>query len=489
VVRTATGLVSGMYENGTYAFLGIPYADAPFGSRRLRPPAPALAWTGVRPCLLFGPTVPKNPYRSPFDRLLPEPAIPGEDCLNLNVWTPDVGSAGLPVVVWIHGGAFENGSAAVPQYCGANFARDGVVCVTVNYRLGAEGFLLLDDGVPNLGLLDQVAALQWVRDNIASFGGDPDRVTIAGESAGAMSVVALLTMPRADALFGAAIAQSGAGHHATTSTTATLIARHLAELVGVPATREAIASVPMPRLLAAQQQVVDDVRAAPDPTRWREVALNQMPFEPIIDGDVLPALPIERLATGVSAQVKVLTGSNSDENRFFLVPTGATTVISEPMLDLMAAGYGLPTAELAAYRAADPDAGPGDLFAALCTDWYFRLPALRLGEVRDSARTWMYEFTWNSQALGGRLGACHALEIPFVFDTLDTDGGDWLTGAGAPQALADEMHRAWVRFITDGDPGWPAYTTDRRSTMMFGEPSRLIDDPRPDTRTVWAERR
>jgi para-nitrobenzyl esterase len=171
------------------------------------------------------------------------------------------------------------------------------------------------------------------------------------------------------------------------------------------------------------------------------------------------------------------------------VPTGATEAISEPLLDLMAAGYGLRTADLAAYRETYQGATPGDLFAALCTDWFFRIPALRFAEERESTRSWVYEFAWPSRALGGRLGACHALEIPFVFDTLATDGAEWLTGADAPQAVADAMHRAWVRFISDGDPGWPIYTVDRRATMMFGEQSQVVDDPRPRTRLVWAGRR
>lgn len=173
--QTGQGTVSGVYAGGVHAFNGIPFAAPPFGSRRMRPPEPPPAWDGVHDCTRYGPTPPKNPYAPPFDKLLAEPAIPGEDCLNLNVWSPELGNAGLPVLVWIHGGSFTNGSGAVPQYDGTAFARDGVVCVTINYRLGAEGFGLLAGGVANTGLLDQVAALQWVHENIADFGGDPAR--------------------------------------------------------------------------------------------------------------------------------------------------------------------------------------------------------------------------------------------------------------------------------------------------------------------------
>src|SRR5829696_8437568 len=223
-VRTTSGAVRGRNRDGVHAYLGIPYAAPPFGPRRFGAPQPPQPWDDVRDATAYGPTVPKPPYVPPYDLLLPEPVIPGEDCLNLNVWTPDPGGAGLPVFVWVHGGAFVNGSGAVPVYDGAAFARDGVVCVTVNYRLGVEGFLhFADDGPANRGLLDQLAALRWVQDNIAAFGGDPARVTVGGESAGAMSIGCLLAMSSARGLFARAILQSGAGHHASSEPTATRI--------------------------------------------------------------------------------------------------------------------------------------------------------------------------------------------------------------------------------------------------------------------------
>jgi len=232
-VRTQQGVMRGRMVEGVATFKGIPYAAPPFGANRFQPPRPAERWDGVREALSYGPTVPKPPYFPPFDVLLPEPAISGEDCLNLNIWTPDVGRAGLPVMVWIHGGAFSNGSGAIPQYDGSRFARDGVVCVTINYRLGADGFLYLDDGIANLGLLDQIAALAWVQENIAAFGGDPNNVTIFGESAGAFSVSTLLSMPHARGLFHRVIAQSGAGHHVISSATAQRVYQYLAEKLGV----------------------------------------------------------------------------------------------------------------------------------------------------------------------------------------------------------------------------------------------------------------
>jgi para-nitrobenzyl esterase len=207
VIKTACGAVRGSVADGVSAFMGIPYAAPPFGANRLRAPRPVEPWSGVRDALTYGAKPPQLTYPPPWDMLIPERGPLGDDCLNLNIWTPDPGSAGLPVMVWIPGGMFEAGSGA--SYDGSRFARDGIVCVTINYRVGAEGFLYLGDGNANRGLLDQVAALEWVRDNIAAFGGDPGNLTIFGQSAGAMSVGTLLSLPRAEGLFRRAIAQSG----------------------------------------------------------------------------------------------------------------------------------------------------------------------------------------------------------------------------------------------------------------------------------------
>ncbi len=488
VVRTRQGAVRGSEAEGVSTFKGIPYAAPPFGFNRFRTPQPVEIWRGVRDALTYGATVPKPPYFPPFDVLLPEPVIAGEDSLNLNIWSPDLGQAKLPVMVWIHGGAFANGSGAITQYDGSRFARDGVVCVTINYRLGADGFLYLGDGPANLGLLDQVAALEWVRDNIAAFGGDPGNVTIFGESAGAMSVATLLSMPRAAGLFRRAIAQSGAGHHAISSATARRVSQYLAEKLGVAPTREAIAAVPIDRLLQAQVRLSADVFNIPDPARWGEVSANQMPFEPVIDGDVLPTLPIERIAAGASAGVDVMVGTNTDEERLFMVPNGAINHTTEDILAGTVAAYGLPVeATLATYRATRRDASAGDLLEAIVTDWFFRIPAIRLAEasVTSNSPTYMYEFAWRSPQFDGRLGACHALEIPFVFDTLDDEWLEPLLGTGAPQPVADTMHAAWVAFATSGEPGWSRYDLQRRATMRFDTTSEVVDDPRSAERSLW----
>ena len=492
VVSTHSGLVRGEEVEGVVAFKGIPYAAPPSGANRFRPPQPVKAWDGVREALTYGPTVPKPPYAPPFDRLLPEPAQPGEECLNLNVWTPGPGRAGLPVMVWIHGGAFRNGTGMIPTYDGAHFARDGVVCVTINYRLGIEGFLYLGPGTANLGLLDQIAALEWVQENIAAFGGDPGKVTIFGESAGGMSVTTLLAMPRARGLFHRVIAQSGAGYHAISLETSRLMGQYIAEKLGVEATPEAFASQPGAHLIKAQVELATDIATRHNPQRWREVSVNLMPHEPVIDGDTLPDLPIKLIAAGAGAGIDVMVGTNTDEYHFFLVPGGVIDLLGENALVDLSMGYGVPLEELlSTYRDLHPGASPGELFATIVTDWFFRVPAIRLAEARVSRGepAYMYEFAWRSPQLGGRLGACHALELAFVFDNLHQDANKGLVGPAGPQVLASTMHAAWVAFATSGDPGWPRYDLTRRATMRFDVASEVVDDPHAVERTFWEGRR
>ncbi|MGW8351632.1 carboxylesterase/lipase family protein [Streptomyces wedmorensis] len=477
VCRTRQGEVRGRTSpDGVTSFLGIPYAAPPFGALRFRAPAPPEPWTGVRDATAHGPTAPHAPYAPPFDALVPENDIPGEDCLNLDVRTPAPGpGAGLPVMVWLHGGAFTNGSGSASGYDGSAFARDGVVCVTPNYRLGADGFLHLPDRPGNRGLLDQIAALRWVRDNIASFGGDPDQVTVFGESAGAMSIGALLTTEAARGLFRRAILQSGACHHYLRPSSARLIAARLAEKLGVEPTPKAFEAVPLKELLPAQAELRAEVGADPDPARWGEAVLNMMPFEPVQPGLTLP---------GPDCEVDLLVGSNREEYRLFLVPTGRLDVLPESSLHAMTTGYGLDPAEaLPVYRAARPGATPGELLDAVATDWFYRIPAVRLAE--SVPGSYLYEFAWRSPRFDGALGACHALELPFVFDRLHDPAYAPLLGAHPPQALADAMHGAWVSFATTGDPGWPAYDEDTRATMTFTTTPTVVSDPRARERLLW----
>ncbi|MDF3300136.1 carboxylesterase/lipase family protein [Streptomyces tropicalis] len=495
VVHTRYGSVRGtLGPSGIAAFKGVPYAIPPLGELRFRPPLPPRPWNGVRDAVDYGPTAPKSPYAPPFDQLIPEVDIPGEDFLNLNVWTPDPAGR-LPVMVWLHGGAFANGSGSAPCYDGTAFARDGVVLVTLNYRLGVEGFLHLatdhSEATANLGLLDQIAALEWVRDNIGGFGGDPEAVTVFGESAGAMSIGTLLAMPAARGLFHRAVLQSGAAHHTLSPTSAALVGNRLAQILGVPPTRAAIGEVPPKRLLPAQQRLRAEISARPDPRLWGEAVHNLMPFEPVVDGRTLPTPPVDAIDAGAAAGIDVLVGTNRDEYRLFLVPTGMSALVGEEMLERAATGYGLkPVEGVAAYRAAFEEASPGLLLAEIATDWFYRIPALRLADAqsRHGARAYVYEFAWQPPTFDGQLGACHASELPFVFDALDDPAFVGLLGPHPPQQVADAMHAAWVAFATAGDPGWPRYDADR-PVMRFGGatgfPAAVETDPRGALRTSW----
>ena len=268
--------------------------------------------------------------------------------------------------------------------------------MTINYRVAADGFLYLGDGNANCGLLDQVAALEWVRENIDGFGGDPGNITIFGQSAGAMSVGTLLSMPRAKGLFRRAIAQSGGAHQVISAATAQWVGQRLAEKLGVEATREAIAAVPIDRVLQAQAELNADLAANPDPERWgREAVVSMMLWQPVVDGDVIPARPIDRIVAGAGAEIDVMVGSNRDEWNLFLVPGGAIDRVTTEALAGAVAAYGLPMeATLATYRAAHPGASPGELLSAIQSDWYIRIPAVRLADAhaRSTGATYMYEF-------------------------------------------------------------------------------------------------
>jgi para-nitrobenzyl esterase len=490
VVETAQGRVRGSHVDGVVAVKGIPYAAPPFGVSRFRAPAPAQRWDGVRDATAFGPTAPATGYPPPFQAMFDDPVIAGEDCLSLNVWTPDPGAGGLPVLVWIHGGAFRNGTSAAPLYDGAHLAREGVVLVSLNYRLGTDGFLLLDGVEPNRGLLDQVAALEWVQEHVAAFGGDPGNVTVFGESAGSISLCSLLAMPRARGLFHRAIAQSGGGHHALPPEDARRVTEAMAGALGVPSTPDGFASVRLDRLAEAQAAIGLEVSTNPDPARWGRLAFDGMPFEPTVDGDVLPALPIDAIADGAGAGVPLLTGTTAEEWRLFLVPTGMIDLLTDAHVAGALAGYGAADPEVAACYA-ELGGGPGDRLSAVVTDWFLRIPAIRLAEARADgiAPTYLYELAWRSPQFGGRLGACHGLDLPFVFGTLGSRSGRAFAGDTPPQSLSDEMRAAWLAFARTGDPGWPPYEPGRRSVMVFDEHPEVVDDPQPARRTAWDGRR
>jgi para-nitrobenzyl esterase len=390
-------------------------------------------------------------------------------------------------MVWIHGGAFVNGTNAIPTYDGRAFARDGVVLVSMNYRLGVSGFALLPDAPANLGIRDQLAALAWVQDNIAAFGGDPGNVTIFGESAGAMSVTTLMAVAGGSGLFGKAIAQSGAGQVVVTAEDAARVTAELAARLGVAPTAEAFGTVDADRLLVAQQSISAEVVLKPDPAIWgRSVVAAALAFPPVVDGELIAERPIDLVGAGAGHDLPLLVGTTTEEYRLFLASTPFIETITPEMVRGALAAQGRDTAIADTYTANRPGASPGDVLAAITTDSYFLVPAIRLAEARADApgASYFYEFAWPTPV--SRLGACHALEIAFVFDTLDMPGTDLLTGPDAPQSLADDMHARWVAFAESGDPGWPAYDPETRAVMTFdGDGARVVNDPRADERRLW----
>ncbi|MEU6676350.1 carboxylesterase family protein [Streptomyces sp. NPDC046925] len=474
-VDTASGPVRGTVEDGIAVFRGIPYAAAPVGPLRFAPPAPVPPRHDVLEATAFGPTAPKNPYAPPLDAILPDPDIPGDNCLNLNIWTAAPEDGARPVMVWIHGGALRNGSSAVSTYDGRAFARDGVVLVSLNYRLGIEGFGVFPDAPANLGLRDQIAALAWVRDNIRAFGGDPDNVTVFGESAGAISIAALLASPHAEGLFRRAILQSGAPtalDRVAAADTTHAIAQHLE----VPATAADFARVDRAALLAAQ-------RAA---TAGGTPLTGGRGFHLVVDGDVLPEDPATALARGAADGIDVLLGGNTDEYRLWFVPSGYVDRVNEATLWAAVHEGQAPWRAPVVYGAARPDASPGEVFGAIVTDKVLRVPLYRLADARTGrpGRTFVYEFAWPSPQHD--LGACHALEIGFVFDTLDTPDSLLLTGETPPRHLAEAMHHAWVAFASGDDPGWPQWGPEQPVMTYGADGARVVLAPREQERRLWS---
>ncbi|MFD3325635.1 carboxylesterase/lipase family protein [Streptomyces sp. NPDC058701] len=463
-VRTRYGLVEGRTgAAGAAVFLGVPYAAPPVGALRFAAPAPPAAWDGVRDAGAYGPTAPKVPYPATFAALLPDPEIPGDDCLSVNVWTPDPAPAArLPVMVWIHGGAHARGSSAVPVYDGSAFARDGVVLVSFNFRLGVIGYGLFPDAPANRGLLDQIAALEWVRDNIAAFGGDPGRVTVFGESAGAISIGALLAAPRAAGLFARAVLQSGAPETLPRDRVRTTV-RRMASLLKAGATAREFAATSLSALLAAQGAVLR--RSGP--------LLGGPAFGLVEDPDTLPDDPLDALAgRGISGDVPLLAGWTRDEYRLWLAPTGVMRLLDRmgpAAVELARLRTGKDRNAVRELRAGLPGASPAELAGQLFTDRLLRDPLRRLAGARRPAPTFLYEFGWSSGVPG--LGSCHALELGFVFDTLDVPESAWLAGPDAPRELAREMHAAWVRFAVTGDPGWEPWNGSG-PPKAFGGPER-----------------
>jgi len=471
-ITLSSGSVRGSSSGGVGRWLGIPYAAAPVGERRFALPVPPAPWTGVRDATAYGPTAPQAPYSGGIEALLPTVVVEGDEFLNVNVWAP-TGAQGAPVMVWVHGGSLAHGSNALDAYDGTSFARDGIVLVTLNYRVGAEGFSVLEGAPLNLGLADVVEALRWVQREIAAFGGDPANVTVFGQSAGAILLSALVANP--PGLFARAILQSGPPA-ASPRAKAGRITRLMAKKLGIAPTRDAFAAIPASELVAAQVAV----------TAGSTPITGGAAFSLAIGDGLVPAEPLTAILAGGGSGIPIMLGSTTEEYRLWFVPTGLMDKISGALFAGARLKFRISGRTLGVYRANRPGASRGELFGALATDLLLRLPFNRIADARlaGPATTHLYEFAWPSPVQG--LGAAHAVELGFVFDRLASDDAVRLNGRDAPQQLADDMHSAWVRFATTGDPGWPAWSASRPVQVFDAPASGVALAPREDERAAWA---
>ena len=496
IVTTRAGRLRGIERRRGLAFKGIRYARSLEGGRRFAPPEPVEAWPGVRDALRPAPACPQGPpVKLPLRGLIGALGAPaGLDCLGLDVWTPAADRRRRPVLVWIHGGAFVMGRGSASLYSGSRLSQRGdVVVVTINYRLGALGYLDLGSIDPgwsaNNGLRDQIAALEWVRDNIEAFGGDPENVTVFGESAGAMSVGTLLGTPAAHGLFHRAIAQSGAAHNVSSRETAERVARTFLHELGIEgADHAALEAVPLEKLLDAQQRT----------TRKLGRRAGELPWQPTLDGQLLAVAPLEAIAKGSARDVPLLVGTNRDEWNLFsfadvrrLDEAGLARRFERalPAHDKRLAERAYDT-----YRRNGRSNAPRDRWSLFMTDRIFRYPALRLAELQreQSAHTHSYLFGWRPPLFARRLGACHGLEIPFVFGTLRDPALLPLFGPlrGARQ-LSNAMQEAWLAFARTGSPQherlpeWPAFDAEAQTTMFLGGVREVRERAFPSAR-FWA---
>ena len=466
-INIASGAVRGATEGDLAVFRGIPYAapPVPFGA-----PEPVQAWAGVREATRFGPPPPQSGLFG-MDALADE----GDDCLTVNVWTPDVRGR-LPVMVWIQGGAYIFGMSGLPEYDGSNLAHGGAVVVSFNYRVGLDGFGYVEGTPANRGLLDQVAALEWVQCNIDAFGGDPNRVTVFGQSAGGGSVAALLAMPRAAGLFHRAIAQSVPGTYFTSDLAADITRACAAELGLDPAELRTVG----PRLLSVAGDAVL-ARMGEFTDRWGRAAHALIPFAPVIDGDVLPTMPWQ----GLTGQVELMVGHTRHEQRLLSALSGMLGEVTEAQATEAASVFGPDPRQ---YEESFPV--PEERYEVVRSDWLFRMPSLKLAEAQLDAGgpAYLYELTWPAPGMGGVLGACHGLDVPLVFGNLTAGEPAMLIGDPAtPEAVAlsEQMRTAWTAFAIDGDPGWPSYDTGL--TRLFDIDPVVTAYPEQLSRKIWRD--
>jgi para-nitrobenzyl esterase len=508
VVQTTAGKISGTAIEDVLVFKTIPYAASTVGANRFLPPQPPAPWTGVRDCSEFTGRAPQAGLRPPTRPELEnfsgaaDPSPETEDCLTVNVWTPGCDAAAKrPVMVWFHGGAFAYGNANTPRTRGSRLAaRNDVVVVTVNQRLNIFGHLDLSafGGEPfalsgNAGTLDMVASLEWVRDNIAAFGGDPGNVTIFGESGGGAKVSTLLAMPRAKGLFHRAIIQSGAAVRLRTKDRALALTQCVLQHLGsAAATIAAIQSVPVADLLAAIAPAQKALGPSPTPL------FDRYPFGPVVDGDVLPAQPFDPTASDVCADIPLIIGDMKDETANFLAVVDKVwdrSLTEAEMQQRIAAIAGPHTGRvIELYAQLYPGLSPAERLIAVTTDCNFRIRSLVLAQRRTALKrgpVWMYSFQWETPVLGGKLKAPHAMDVPFTFNTLNltnATGGD-----PDAQALADTMSSVWAAFARNGRPdhsaipSWPVYDAQTRATLVLDKMCRIENDPRREARLLWQE--
>ena len=491
VAETPAGRIRGSQEGSLQVFRGIPYAEAPVGDLRFLPPRRITSYPETVDALEFAPSPQQSPafvVVAPGVDIFAGVGDKDEDCLALNVWTPGT-TGSRPVMVWIYGGSFARGSSTQVVYDGAKLAGEGdVVVVTLNYRLGALGFLDLDlpGWKTNLGLRDQLAALEWVRDNIAAFGGDPGRVTIFGESAGAISVSSLLGSPASKGLFQRAIMQSGAGRDVVSREAAQRFSASFMRHLGLePADVE-----------GARRASVDEILAAQMTTTLEAMAKEGISagFQPVVDGDLLPTQPLQAVSAGAARDVAVLAGTTRDELRLWRLLDPGLPTMDEAGLRARAAMFlGERADEMVdsylAWNAGEP---VGDTWMALLTDREFRAPSTRLVEAQAEHNPEVYSYVFDWPAPEPGLRACHAIDIPFVFGTLGAQGFDPLSpSTPETEAIGRTMRKAWTDFAHGrppggtGEPGWPRYDGTRRATRFFGSQDRVEDDPMSDQRKLW----
>jgi para-nitrobenzyl esterase len=506
IVDTTSGKIRGAAVNGINVFKGIPYGASTAGANRFMPPQKPAPWGGVREALDWAGHAPqavagrRRPEVAALSSV-PDKVPVSEDCLTLNLWTPGLDAAKRPVMVWYHGGAFSYGSANTPRTDGTNLARRGdVVVVTVNHRLNIFGFLDLAQlggeefaHSANAGVLDLVAALEWVRENVANFGGDPGNVTIFGQSGGGGKVSALLAMPAAKGLFQRAIVMSGAGIRMAEHERATKLADAILGEVGLTANQlDKLQVLPVERLLAAIEPA--QKKLAPAPLKL----LDRYGFGPVVEGHDLPYHPFDPTATDLSDDVPVMVGGTKDENAVFLAPDDMVwnRTLSEDELKTRVAevAAGDTDAVLALYRHMHPGMNPAELLIEITTDAKFWVRSVLLAErkaAKGKAPVYMYSFNWQTPVFDGKLMAPHALDVPFVFDTLDAIG---ITGhSPAAPAIAAAESATWAGFARTSMPDnkaiahWPAYTAADRATMMIDTEWRVQNDPQHEARLLWTK--